>query len=449
MPIRKFDPEISPRSRIASPPLVAQGSTFRNIELARAWPPFNDSARSTTFSASTTVVSSKREVMGLFLSGSQASEFWRSCSVQRLLFAELGCEAGSLRFVNAGCELLGQNLNLRFAHDADVAAGNFENLQPAAGQLRPSCIGIMVSPQRFLACAKQRDGSLIGLLRIQRSSHMNAAAYILQRLRQEHPVDAALPVARILACLPPDVIELVAHWHSAKLHQQRGRLLILSRESIKQGKQSDLFAAGVQQASHLKCDGAAERQPSEKIRPFRLNRPNRLKVVRGHVLDASEALLSAIESLRLQPVHRLIWTEVPRQVAIDDDRSSGAMHAEERRFRTEGLNGNERRPGRRPAFRTQQLRHVLDRGSLEQRCDRHFLAKHLLQPVHQPHGQQRVPAQIKETLPHSDRMLAQNRLPDAHQLRFERIFWRGYIFRRSGVCGAGFRQRSTIHLTIW
>src|SRR5579862_8673506 len=132
----------------------------------------------------------------------------------------------------------------------------------------------MVSTQRFFACAKQRDGSLIGLRRIQRSGHMNAAAYILQRLRQEHPVDATFPVARILPRLAPDVIELVAHWHSAKLHQQRSRLLILSRESIKQGKQSALFAVGGQQACHVKCYGGGKRETYYKIRPFRLNRPN-------------------------------------------------------------------------------------------------------------------------------------------------------------------------------
>jgi len=65
--------------------------------------------------------------------------------------------------------------------------------------------------------------------------------YILQCLRQEKPVEAALPIARVGSGLALDVIELIAHRHFSQLPQQPASRFVFSREGIEQREECDFF----------------------------------------------------------------------------------------------------------------------------------------------------------------------------------------------------------------
>ena len=69
--------------------------------------------------------------------------------------------------------------------------------------------------------------------------------------------------------------------------------------------------------------------------------------------------------------------------------------------------------------------------------------------MHQSDRQQRMPAEIKETLAHSDRMFPENRFPNSDQLGFKGILRRGQALRFRRICRASGRGRCpAIHFAV-
>src|SRR5205814_2309667 len=114
-------------------------------------------------------------------------------------------------------------------------------------------------------------------------------------------------------------------------------------------------------ASHFERDQTPEGPSAEKIRALRLDLAHFTDVVRGHVVDASQRLLPAIDPLRLKGIEGLLRIEMSRQLLKLNDIPARGMNAKEWSLRSIRLNGNKRGPWRRPFFAAQNFRELRNR----------------------------------------------------------------------------------------
>src|SRR5882724_759762 len=85
------------------------------------------------------------------------------------------------------------------------------------------------------------------------------------------------------------------------------------------------------------------------VRPFRLQLAHLAQVGLGHRLSRRQVIAASVKASSLKPQKWIVRAKKAGQFAIDQDVAASAMHAEERRLGSSGLNRNQRIPARRPA----------------------------------------------------------------------------------------------------
>ena len=147
------------------------------------------------------------------------------------------------------------------------------------------------------------------------------------------------------------------------------------RRAFHQRQQGDSFALFVKLPGDFIRHVAAQAIAAQIIRAARLHRADFLDVMRRHVFDASK-LLQSPHAARFQAVHRLVGAQMRREIRVGPEVAAArAMHEENRRLDSFGLNRHQRRTGHQRLFLAKQMGQLLDGGRLEQRGEREFFAK--------------------------------------------------------------------------
>src|SRR5690242_3786156 len=123
---------------------------------------------------------------------------------------------------------------------------------------------------------------------------------------------------------------------------------------------------------------------------MRLDAVQRREVVGRQILDTIVRLLCTLEPRRLQPVQRLIGTEMAREVGVPQHAAADRVDAEERRLCTARLNCHQRSCREPIASLAQYTRELFDRRCLEERRQGELAPELLLNAGHQAYRQQRM-----------------------------------------------------------
>jgi hypothetical protein len=164
----------------------------------------------------------------------------------------------------------------------------------------------------------------------------------------------------------------------------------------------------------------------------------------GDVLDSREHRLAAEEPRGFEAVDRPLpsdlfgLSEMPGDLGIGNDAPPRRVDQEERRARAAGLQPHQGGPwGTLPAF-AQERRQVLDRRCREEDGERHLAAEAGADLPDQLDGEDRVPAEGEEVVPHRERSLVEEILPEPDQLELDRVARRDPILpARCLAAGAG------------
>src|SRR5262249_39511795 len=123
---------------------------------------------------------------------------------------------------------------------------------------------------------------------------------------------------------------------------------------------------------HLKSYDTAKRRAAEQIWPGWLNRAQRIDITRCHILDSGQRFAFRIETLRLQPIDRLVGSQRSWQNPVDNHTTTDGVTQVQRRFIAWGLNRDQR--GMCSPSLCGTPRRCAERGDgLGQACDRRRL----------------------------------------------------------------------------
>ena len=117
---------------------------------------------------------------------------------------------------------------------------------------------------------------------------------------------------------------------------------------VQEHQQVDALPFGLQLLRHLEGDQAAKTASPEPIGAGRLQRADFLEVMRGDLLHLGEGLLLDLQAPRLQPIERLLRSQMPRQ--IGQEQRGPRRDTEERPPGAAGLDRHQGSPGQRPPF---------------------------------------------------------------------------------------------------
>src|SRR2546428_423897 len=116
------------------------------------------------------------------------------------------------------------------------------------------------------------------------------------------------------------------------------RITGIVRPAIDEQKESDLFFSGAQLAGHFVGNISAKAIPAQIIRASRLEFEQVRGVLGRNLFDPGE-LFKSVHAPRLKGVNRLLWPQVPRQVAVSPEHpSADSMHQEQWRVASARLN---------------------------------------------------------------------------------------------------------------
>src|SRR5579863_2878943 len=84
----------------------------------------------------------------------------------------------------------------------------------------------------------------------------------------------------------------------------------------------------------------AHAESADVVRSFRLQFTYLAQITLGHRLRGGQVIAVSIQAAGLKAIERIVRTEMPCQLAIDQDVAAASMHAKERRLASSRLNRN-------------------------------------------------------------------------------------------------------------
>ena len=198
----------------------------------------------------------------------------------------------------------------------------------------------------------------------------------------------------------------------------------------------DLLARRRQLARNLQRGDPAARETAQHIGAMRLHLPHLRDVIPRGIHQIAMRRLIAIKPARLQPIEGTVRAQKMRQMPQVQDIAEHARHQEEGRARSPLAHMHGHDMGKSPLRRGRLGRHLAlgprhhsatlldqrgtgtDRGRLEQDRNREIHVERLAHLGKQAHGNQRVTAQIKETVLDPHGIQPQQLLPEPGQTLF-------------------------------
>ena len=103
-------------------------------------------------------------------------------------------------------------------------------------------------------------------------------------------------------------------------------------QTIERREQSDFLSLTTQLLSHFKRQRGPKTETGKLIWTFGLDRPHLTNVMRGHFDNRTVRCVLAVQALRLQPINRLVFSEVSGEGIVKEDATGTSVQAKQRRL---------------------------------------------------------------------------------------------------------------------
>src|SRR5499427_5344348 len=241
-------------------------------------------------------------------------------------------------------------------------------------------------------------------------------------------------------CQDPNVI--------ADFLDERPRAEVPGTIAVDQREECHFLSQGVELPRHFEHHLAAEREPAEEVRSFRLDCSDLFDVLRYQLFHAGLPRMASIEPRRLERINHLVWIHMMDELAKRENTAAEARHAEERRRGAGIPQRHDVRRKSRALLSAQQRSQCLDGRGLNECAKRQALTRDLLDLEQDMGCEQRVPPEVEEALTRAHGLKAQGLFPDGGQLPLERVPGHRGAFLRGGRDLDGGDQRLMIDLAV-